>query len=261
VTLVGVVALVVLLAGTTSTSEETSGAESVNAVLPPPTVKWLQNNVPEGARLLASAELAPVLRRSLPGRDVIADSQAAQGQEAADLVLVSATLKDLPEDHVAYREARRATTVATFGDGALEVRQTSGGDRVATAKAAEAAGRDLSRVLSVRLTPAAWATLVDGDVDPRLMTVLGRMAEDHTIDVAAFERDAATRNADGPARTAVVRAAGGDLVSRSGFSVRALIADLEALPDDLRPAKVRIERRAEEPVLVISYLLPAEALS
>jgi hypothetical protein len=253
VAVVGIVAIALLprLLAMRSTSGESSVATSAEATVPPTTMRWLQANVPVGARLLASTELAPVLRRGLPGREVTEDFWAAAEGDAADFVIVSAGLTELPEDHAARQEARRSRSVAIFGGGALEVRQTA-----TTETEAMAAGRELSRVVPLRLTPGAWSTLVEGDVDARLMRVLGKLAEAHTIDVARFERDAATRRADGPARTAVVTAADGELVSRSGFSVRRLIADLEALPDTLRPAKVRIERRAGKSVLVINYLLP-----
>jgi hypothetical protein len=123
-------------------------------------------------------------------------------------------------------------------------------------KAIQAAGRKLSRQVPVRLTPEAWSTLVEGDVDPRLIALLGRLAEEHTIDVARFERDAATSRADGPARIAVLTAADSYLVSRGKPRLRRLIAEIEALPGDMRPAKVGIEKRAAGPTLVVRYLLP-----
>jgi hypothetical protein len=177
--------------------------------------------------------------------------------ETADFVIVSAELNRLPAYHPVRDVAARGTPVAVFGSGTLEVRQTSRGDAATTTvNSTEAAGRDLSRQVPVRLTPEAWSTLVEGDVDARLITLLGRLAEKHTIDVASFERDAATSRADGPARVAVLTAADSELVSPSSPRVRRLMADIDDLPDDVRPAKVDIEKRAAGPMLIIRYLLP-----
>jgi hypothetical protein len=211
---------------------------------------WLARSTDKGTRVVAPSGLLEQLRTALPGRKVTRVAQARPG------VLVVHRAGQRPNDQASTtRPAEVSEVVARFPSG-FTVRQLGLGGREARVDRSDMSRRLLADT-DVRLTPRAWRRLAEGDVDPRLLGLLGRVARKHTIDVAAFPRDARERAAGAPARTMRVTAIDGLLVGDAEPDIQQLRALLLSQPGDVSPDSVTARRAAEPPVLVVRVLLPS----
>ncbi len=118
------------------------------------------------------------------------------------------------------------------------------------------AGRQLVSDTRLRLTPPAWSTLAAGNVDPRLMGLLARMASGHTVDVSGFPRGSAERAARAPALAMEITAIDGALVGDAGPAVQEMRSLLMDHPRPFRPAKVELVTDPKPEVLLVRFLLP-----
>jgi hypothetical protein len=152
---------------------------------------------------------------------------------------------------------RRSELVARFPSG-FAVRQVGPRGQAAEARRQRReTARQLLADTRVRLTPRAWSRLAHGDVDPRLLGLLDRVANSHTIDVAAFPRDPVQRAAGAPARAMRVTAVDGVLVGDPDANVIDLRAVLLSQSGDDRPDAVTPRLSTEPPVLLVRVLLPS----
>jgi hypothetical protein len=145
--------------------------------------------------------------------------------------------------------------VARFPSG-LTVRQLGHGSAAQSRADRQELGRRLLADTHIRLTPRAWSRLAAGEVDPRLLNLLERVARTHTIDVSAFPLDPMERAADAPAHAMRVTAIDGQLVGDAEGEIPRLRAVLLSQPRDVRPDSVVNRRGAQPPVLVVRVLLP-----
>ncbi|HEX7189291.1 MAG TPA: hypothetical protein VF423_13795 [Actinomycetes bacterium] len=118
-------------------------------------------------------------------------------------------------------------------------------------------GRQLVTDTRVRLTPRAWATLSHGDVHARLIGLLERFVERHTIDVAAFPRTPAERAAGAPARSMRVTAIDGQLVDDATGTAGAMRAALLSQPGEIAPDSVTLRRDPPPAVLLVRVRPPS----
>jgi hypothetical protein len=254
----GLVVLLVLVLGTLPGRRPAPSGETETQVLNAATVLWLDGNVAPGARVLAPPRLVPQLRSGLPRRTIIAYDDAAE--QPADLVIVSTDLEQLPADAAARRTSGRAVPVAVLAAGSVELREVVSKREAAsnTATARRRAGRELVRRLALRLTPAAWSELINGKVDARLMTMLGRLADRHTLDIADFPTDPSSQKVHAPARTTVLTAIDGSPVGLDGGATATKNAARKSAFGEV-PAITAVRQLAGKPSLVLRYLLPAHA--
>jgi hypothetical protein len=207
-------------------------------------VAWLSRNTTRGAEVAASADIQPALRRSLPTRVVTVYGRAEQ--DPAALLVVT------PRDS---RPVVGAVPLASFAGGAVEVRQVVAGTTWRQLREQlGGTGRRLVADTRLRLTPRAWSVLVAGAVDPRVIGLLSRLVNRHTIDVSAFPREEVERAASAPARAVAITAVDGVLV-RAGASQRMRTTLLgRGLP--FAPDTVRVVDGPRSPHLRLGFLLP-----
>jgi hypothetical protein len=109
----------------------------------------------------------------------------------------------------------------------------------------------------LRLTPAAWAGLSAGDVDPRLLEVLGRLAARHRLDISDLSPAAGEDPTGSPARSVTVTAVDGAPVGVSTPAVADVLHSLRTQPPPYRPDRSAVATGSGQQVLVISYLAPS----
>ena len=177
-------------------------------------------------------------------------------EEPIDLVLVSGDTNEHDPALAAHNLIRRSAPVAVF-PGGHEIRQiVTGGTPAQDASTRREMGRSLTADTQLRLTPAAWSMLAAGAVDPRLMGLLARTAEKHTIDVADFPRDRVTRAAGAPALRMRVTAVDGVLVKDSSSALKKMRRLFRGQQPGSGPFQMTAERRPRVHALLVTVLLP-----
>jgi hypothetical protein len=155
--------------------------------------------------------------------------------------------------------------LASFGSGPSVVRVrlvVAGGAAAAVQDAARAlgarqtAGRALVKSKLARLRSAPQQDLLAGSVDPRVITVLRRLAAAQKIYVLSFSNPAGPADQASPLRVAQV---GGLVSTRGGRQVSELKAVLKLLRSQHPPyaAQVQVRYQAGKPVLTISFPAPS----
>ena len=213
---------------------------------------WLEQNTQARFRVAAPASWREPLREVRPRASVVG---YAQLRPTDLLVLSSGQTQELPSEQL-QRLVHHSELMAAFGAG-VQVRQVLGRSRVAELRGRRAAGSHVVTDLDIRLTPRAWRTLADGNVDPRLMAVLARAdAAGLQVDVAGFPRDRPERAARAPARRMRVTALGGHLVDDAlGGGAARMRAELLTPSLGLAPDAVRVALSPRPAVLVVAFRL------
>jgi hypothetical protein len=212
---------------------------------------WLARHTADGTEIAVPRLWKRQLQATLPGRKV-----TARPGPRTDLLVIGRDAVPGAGSDTLRRLWGSSDQVAVFG-GRVQVRQVLGAPFREVRDARREAGRRLVADTDIRLTPQAWSTLVRGDVDVRVMTLLRRWAVSRTIDIAAFPRDSTQRMADAPARRMSVTAIDGVLVDDSRAPAQ-LRAQLLAQPPGLIPHSVTRRTRSGSEVLVVSFALPTE---
>lgn len=217
-------------------------------------LSWLEQNTTPGTEILVPRYLQRNLAGLLTPRSV--KTYASAPSSAADLIVVAPTVAQETSVRL-KRLLAQSEPVAVFGDGA-QVRHVL---RDSSPRRLQAERRRAGRVLlsdsSIRLAPHAWAILAAGEVDPRLMSLLAHLSDNHTIDVSGFPRSGPERGARAPAREMQVIAFDGKVIGAGGIAASQLRSMLLALPEPLRPAEVRLPEPSSPGKMLVRFLLPA----
>ncbi|HEU4912838.1 MAG TPA: hypothetical protein VFV76_13160 [Actinomycetes bacterium] len=205
-------------------------------------VGWLAGNVAGDARLVVHPDLRASVEAVLPGREIVSLGQ--HSGSAYDLVVAPAGGGGGDD-----------LLLATFGS--LEVRQPPGSTGWAQAREERrSTGQDLVAHPRLQVTSAAWTDLVEGDVDARLMDLIGAVLERTSLEVVAFQRGPA-ESAEAPIRAMEVAAVGDIRVgdgAEAAMSVRSLLMDV---PLDLRADGLALATDSNVPALLVRMSLPS----
>jgi len=160
--------------------------------------------------------------------------------------------------------AQLATTapeiIASFGTGpqAVQLRVVVPGGQAAYAQAAasaiaarQSAAAKLIGTSRVHIYPAPRQDLTAGLVDPRLLTVLQRLAARTSVDIYAFTDRGPAADSSAPFRQAEIIG----LISRR--AVAGIVRQLEALPDSSRPALAIVRGPAGNYGLTLRFKAPS----
>lgn len=205
-------------------------------------VGWLAGNVGSDARLVVHPDLRESLEAVLPGREIVSWGQ--HSGSAYDLVVAPAASRTGGD-----------LLLATFGT--LEVRQPPG--RTGWAQAREerrSVGQSLVAHPRLEVTSAAWTDLVEGDVDTRLMDLIGAVLKRTSLEIAAFERGPA-ESAEAPIRAMEVVSVGDIRVgdgAEAAMSVRSLLMDV---PLERRADGLALATDSDVPALLVRMSLPS----
>jgi Dolichyl-phosphate-mannose-protein mannosyltransferase len=117
-----------------------------------------------------------------------------------------------------------------------------------------AAGADLLRNLKLITEPPAATALEDGQVDPRLLSVLVSAIFSQTIKVADFPVARGEEGTDAARRTAIITEIDGAAVDADGEATEKLVRFLEAQQPTYRPADISVS--LTESTMTIRYDAP-----
>jgi hypothetical protein len=233
--------------------QDTSVAgRKVGVVWAAPLLSWLRDSVEPGTRVAAPQGVVARLRLELPELRI---TRLGADEGARLLVLPSAGGRD-PAFLGRHGLRRQAEPVAAF-EGGLTVVMVNSRATAADKRARARLGRALVRETNLRLTPEAWSVLTRGGVDLQLLEGLRTLVVGHTVDVSDFPRDAATRAARAPARSADIVAVDGRLVGAPDLDLDAA-ARLVTAAMPHSPA-VTIDPTADQPALRLTVRLAGAA--
>lgn len=214
---------------------------------------WLAANAGAGTTVVAPDQIQKQIAAAVPAATVHGYPFASSNP--ADLVVVAPTTSRQPSELI-RRLVARSEPLAVFRDG-WQVRHVVNGTSPAKADAVRrTAGRELATDGRIRLTPPAWRSLAEGDVDPRLMGLLATVVGSHTIDVSAFPRTRAERAAGAPAREMRITAIDGELVTENASAVSQVRSMLLGQPRPFRAAEVQLSSPPLPGGLLVRFLLP-----
>jgi hypothetical protein len=188
--------LVLVTAPTDSTTAPTADAPAGTASADLAAAQsWVAGNVAADDRVLIEDSLSTGLVAAgfaapsvLPLSLLTADPDPNAWQ-SADFVVVTAALRDDTDDDVVQALAN-SSTAASFGD--VEVRRVLPNGPTDDTATAAALGAQLADNPALTLEPAAAAALAAGQVDQRIIILLGEALADHSLTVADFPVEGST---------------------------------------------------------------------
>jgi hypothetical protein len=214
----------------------------------PASLKWLLSVTKPGTVIAVPTALQESLSAALPGRTV----RNYRSAGVSELVVAPITGAGVPAELL-----DRSVPVAAVGTG-LEVRQIipPGTSWVAEQAGRRSAGRELLHNEALTFTPAARTALRNGQVDPRLLTVLAGLALEHEIriDIPAPSGDS------GPTAmrlAANVLKVDGRTLPDYPWGAATAKAFLSVQSAAFVPHQVAVDERSSPGSLAVRYLLPS----
>lgn len=188
----------------------------------------------------SSAGTAPAARaapssRVVLGSGVVVATPAVRDQIGSRLAAVDAPLVIASFGSGASRVDIRA--VAAYGAAALRVSLAAGHARLSSA------GTELLANKNIQASPAARASLLAGQVDPRLLVTLSALAADMPVRLVTFDDSSPGASQDVPLR-------GADFGAATPAGLSAALAFLRAQQPPYRPAGTAIIRSTSGQLLV-----------
>ncbi|NQX26006.1 hypothetical protein HQQ81_01395 [Microbacteriaceae bacterium VKM Ac-2854] len=226
--------LVVVTAPTSSTTPPTAAPAGLAAAQ-----GWVAGNVaPDDRVLIDDSHSTGLVGAGFAAPSVLPLSLLAadpdpNAWQSADFVVVTDALRADPSDEVVQALAN-STTVASFG--AVEVRQVLPAAATNTA----ALGAQLAANPALTLTPEAAATLTAGQVDQRIIILLGEALADHSLTVSDFpiEGSAPAGEPDGVRHRVLLTSYDGATLATDAAGVAAASAWLQNLTPPYTPLTV-----------------------
>jgi hypothetical protein len=219
---------------------------------------------PEAIVACDPAMCAALQAHGVPAGRLLVLTPAGAGPLGSDLVVATAAVRGRFAARLAGVYA--PVTLASFGSGAawIAVRAVAPDGAAAywaalaaDARARAAAGAELLRNRSVRVSAAARAALAGGEVDPRLLVVLAALAGLHPLDITGFGRPSPGASAGVPLRSADIAGAAPPGPG-TPVSLPSLMTVLRAQRPPYRPSSLAIVRIPRAgPVLRIGYPVPS----
>lgn len=240
VALVAVGGLIALLSNGSESPPSTVSAKAPAAQpasstsLSPAARLWLKAHTASGTEVALPAATQKEIGSALGKLEF--RSYAAATSHPVDLLVLPPSTGETDREALQQLLAR-SEPAALFYDGSQVRHVLKNGNEARALAARQRLGRQVVADNRIRLTPHAYASLTAGEVDLRVMGLLLRVANLHTIDVFGFPREGPERAARAPAREAHVTAVDGKLVSEDTAAATALKSMMELFPPTYQPAE------------------------
>jgi hypothetical protein len=226
---------------------------------------WMAQQVDPAAIVACDPQMCAVLQSNgIPSGRLLKLGAGIAGPLGSDVIVSTAAVRE--EFGSRLTSVYAPVALATFGSGSAQVAVrvvAADGSAAylrslqADAAARRAAGALLPRNPHLRVSPAGRSELAAGQVDARLLSVIGALATPYHVDVAGFGAPAAGASPGVPLRSADISPApagpGGDAATLD--SVKRFLLAQQA---PFRPADVTTVRLASgQTVLLVEFTAPS----